>query len=77
MRLLKRLLLSLAIVAVIFVGLNWGYFKAQVDFYLYPPQDQGPDQGPRVGDRQEAPYQEPDHIWIRKLGNNAGPSSPN
>jgi LPXTG-site transpeptidase (sortase) family protein len=64
MRYIKRVLLAIAIFAIIFLTLNWQYFRVQVGYYYDPPavQDQRPDDPGKQDERVE-----PNRIKINSL----------
>lgn len=60
MKYIKRLIVAIVAIALVFAALNWPYFKVQIDHYLYPPQI------PEIKENQKTA--ESDKIWIRTLG---------
>lgn len=60
----KRILLIIAVLALIFVALNWQYFREQIDYRVNPPNSEEA-KNPDGSQREQA---EANRLWIRSLG---------
>lgn len=64
MQYLKRIVFAVITLSLLFAVLNWPYFKAQINQYLYPIQ---PETEEARETREAQPVAE-DRLWIRSLG---------
>lgn len=67
MRYFKRILLVIAVMVIVFVAINWQYFKAQINFYFNRPQVENYSP-PDNTSKQEPEKVEANRLWIPSLG---------